>query len=95
MIIIEAAGEAGFSPEFPPSHDIFHKIVVRDNGIGFENKFSDSIFKVFTRLHGHNKYTGSGVGLALCSKIMKNHHGHITAEGSPGNGAAFTLYFPK
>lgn len=94
-ITIHAEGEAKFSPVDPPTHDLFYKIVVRDNGIGFENQYRDSIFKVFTRLHSHNEYSGSGVGLALCRKIMKNHNGYITAEGSPGNGAAFTLYFPK
>ncbi len=65
-----------------------------DNGIGFDNKYGENIFKVFTRLHSFEEYEGSGVGLALCKKIMQNHKGYITAEGEEGVGAVFSLYFP-
>ncbi|MES2689386.1 MAG: ATP-binding protein, partial [Bacteroidota bacterium] len=73
---------------------VYHKITVEDNGIGFEDEFSESIFKLFTRLHGIAEYTGSGVGLALCKKIMQSHNGYITAAGKPNEGAKFYLYFP-
>lgn len=65
-----------------------------DNGIGFDQKFADSIFKVFSRLHTQQEYSGSGVGLALCKKIMQTVGGAIYAEGKVGKGACFTIYFP-
>ncbi|AWI25628.1 histidine kinase [Flavobacterium pallidum] len=65
-----------------------------DNGIGFEPQYADSIFNIFTRLHSVSEYKGSGVGLALCKKIMQTHGGNITATGTPGEGSTFTLYFP-
>ncbi|GGF29536.1 ATP-binding protein [Flavobacterium limi] len=65
-----------------------------DNGIGFEQQYSDSIFKVFTRLHTQQHYSGSGIGLALCKKIMQSLGGAIYAEGVEGEGACITIYFP-
>lgn len=72
----------------------FHKITVSDNGIGFNDEFKETIFKVFTRLHNNREFSGTGVGLALCRKIMKNHNGYIVADGKVGMGASFCLYFP-
>ncbi|KAF2508091.1 ATP-binding protein [Flavobacterium foetidum] len=71
-----------------------HWIRFSDNGIGFDQKYADSIFKVFTRLHNQQEYTGSGIGLALCKKIMQAVGGTIHAEGKPGIGTAITIYFP-
>ncbi len=71
-----------------------HVLYFKDNGIGFEQQYADSIFNIFTRLHGKTEYQGSGVGLALCKKIMQAHGGNITATGNPGKGSTFTLYFP-
>lgn len=65
-----------------------------DNGIGFDQKYAESIFKVFTRLHSQQEYSGSGIGLALCKKIMQTMGGAIYAEGESGKGAVFTIYFP-
>ncbi|RZJ69705.1 ATP-binding protein [Flavobacterium sp.] len=73
---------------------LFEAISVSDNGIGFDQKFADSIFNIFTRLHSHAEYKGSGVGLALCKKIMQTHGGFIEAKGETGLGSIFTLYFP-
>lgn len=73
--------------------ELYH-IEVKDNGIGFSNDYTESIFKVFTRLHSFSEYEGSGIGLALCRKIMQNHKGYILASGQPGEGATFSLYFP-
>jgi PAS domain S-box-containing protein len=73
---------------------IYHRIRIADNGIGFEPQYSERIFQVFQRLHGKNEYEGTGIGLAICKKIMDNHHGFITAAGEPGQGATFTLYLP-
>lgn len=73
----------------------FYKIVVADNGIGFDNTFIDKIFKVFQRLHNHESpYKGKGIGLAICKRIMTNHKGFIRANGKPGEGAEFVLFFP-
>lgn len=65
-----------------------------DNGIGFEPQYAESIFKIFTRLHRQEQYTGSGIGLALCKKIMQTVGGDIHAEGKPGEGADIVIYFP-
>lgn len=65
-----------------------------DNGIGFDQQHADSIFKVFTRLHNQQEYSGSGIGLALCKKIMQTLGGAISAEGKLGEGASITIYFP-
>ena len=65
-----------------------------DNGIGFRNEHSEKIFDVFARLHTKDKYAGSGIGLALCRKIMTRHNGKITASGKEGQGAIFDMSFP-
>jgi len=72
----------------------YHSICFRDNGIGFESTFRERIFQVFQRLHGRKDYEGTGIGLAICKKIMENHDGFIIAESEPDQGAAFTLYLP-
>jgi len=72
----------------------FHVLEFSDNGIGFEQQFAENIFNIFSRLHNQEQYKGSGVGLALCKKIMQVHKGSITAEGIENQGAKFKLYFP-
>ncbi|MBK8812478.1 MAG: PAS domain S-box protein [Acidobacteria bacterium] len=70
------------------------RIVVEDNGIGFDEKYLDRIFTVFQRLHGRGEYEGSGVGLAVCRKIVERHNGDVTASSSPGKGAKFIITLP-
>lgn len=70
------------------------RIVVEDNGIGFEEKYLDRIFTVFQRLHGRSEFEGSGVGLAVCRKIIERHEGSITAQSSPDKGAKFIVTLP-
>jgi signal transduction histidine kinase len=70
------------------------EISVKDNGIGFEQTQSNKIFKTFTRLNPKTDYEGTGLGLALCKKIVERHHGHITAEGKPGEGSIFRIRLP-
>jgi hypothetical protein len=67
---------------------------VEDNGIGFENQYLPKMFTIFQRLHGREKYSGTGIGLAICKKIVELHNGTITAQGEPGNGATFVISLP-
>ena len=67
---------------------------VQDNGIGFDEKYMDKIFAVFQRLHGRTEYEGTGVGLAVCRRIVDRHHGTITARSEPGKGATFIVTVP-
>jgi signal transduction histidine kinase len=70
------------------------RIVVSDNGIGFEPQYSARIFRVFERLNGRTEYPGTGIGLALCHKIVSRHGGQIVAESQLGEGATFTVTLP-
>lgn len=72
-----------------------HRIVVEDNGIGFNEKYVSKIFMPFQRLHGKEEFEGIGMGLAICKKIVERHGGGITARSLPGKGSAFIIYFPK
>ena len=71
-----------------------HWVSFSDNGIGFEQKYAETIFKVFSRLHNQDEYTGSGIGLALCKKIMQTVGGNIEAVGKVGEGTEIKIYFP-
>ena len=73
-----------------PSEDSC-QIIVEDNGIGFDEKYLDRIFNVFQRLHGRTEYEGTGIGLAICRKIVERHQGTITAKSEPGKGASFIV----
>ena len=70
------------------------KIFVKDNGIGFDVKYLDRIFTPFQRLHGRNEYEGTGIGLAVCRKIVERHGGTLTARSEPGEGSTFIATLP-
>ena len=76
-------------------HRKFNRIVITDNGIGFEAQFTTKMFQIFQRLHQQESgYEGKGIGLAICQRIMANHEGYIVADGHSQTGAIFRLYFP-
>ncbi|MFQ5483408.1 MAG: ATP-binding protein, partial [Nitrospinaceae bacterium] len=89
-------------PETVPNIRIRHQttgngkvqISVEDNGIGFNQEFCDRIFKPFERLHGRTQFEGSGMGLALCKKIVERHGGGISAAGRPGEGSTIVIHLP-
>jgi signal transduction histidine kinase len=72
----------------------YAEICFKDNGIGFEQQFAEQIFSIFERLNNQEQYSGTGVGLALCQKIVQHHHGGIRAEGKDGDGAIFYVLLP-
>jgi two-component system, chemotaxis family, sensor kinase Cph1 len=72
-----------------------HRICIEDNGIGFDEKYLNRIFTLFQRLNGKSAYEGTGMGLAVCRRIVERHKGHITARSSPGHGATFMITLPE
>lgn len=78
----------------PNSNSKYYKITIEDNGIGFEQEYAKKIFILFNRLHNKNEYEGTGIGLAICKKIVENHKGFIVAKGIPDQGATFIIYLP-
>jgi PAS domain S-box-containing protein len=72
----------------------FQKIMVMDNGIGFDDKQGERIFQVFQRLHGRSEYEGTGIGLATCRKIVERHGGTISAQSVQGQGTTFIIMLP-
>ena len=73
----------------------FYKITFSDNGMGFDPQFKETIFILFQRLHSKTDYPGTGIGLAICKKIVENHKGHITADSVLGKGSVFTVFLPE
>ncbi|HEX8576898.1 MAG TPA: PAS domain-containing protein [Flavobacterium sp.] len=80
--------------DFADAKGHYLKISISDNGIGFDTEQREKIFDLFKRLHSNEAYSGTGIGLAICKKIMQNHNGYITADGIPDNGSTFNIYLP-
>ena len=72
----------------------FCRIHIKDNGVGFEQQYAEQIFTMFKRLHGNAEYAGTGIGLAICKKIVEEHQGYISAKGTLNKGAVFTISLP-
>ncbi len=87
----------GKAAEYPELHDdtSYIEISVKDNGIGFDQQYASKIFMIFQRLNHDDKYKGTGIGLALCKKIVDNHQGAITVESQPGKGSVFYIILPE
>lgn len=73
----------------------FVRVSIKDNGIGFDEKYTEKIFNIFQRLNGRTAYAGTGIGLAICRKIVANHHGYISAKSIEDVGSEFIVTFPK
>jgi PAS domain S-box-containing protein len=91
--------KAGVAPKIRIESNKFDNenwgISVSDNGIGFEEKYSKRIYKPFERLHGIDVYQGTGMGLAICQKIVSNHGGRISTQSELGKGSTFTIFLPQ
>lgn len=92
---IVSAAEAEKEFGFQVTENSYVRIVVKDNGIGFDEKYADKIFNIFQRLQGRAEYEGTGIGLAICRKIMMNHRGYIRAKSVINQGSEFILIFPN
>ena len=86
-------GANGHSPGESPSGDLC-EITVEDNGIGFDEIYADRIFTVFQRLHSRESYDGTGIGLAICRRIVERHGGSIRASNATDSGSTFTVTLP-
>ena len=97
---IRVSSQPILAKDLPPSVRLtplapwYHRIDVADNGIGFEQMDGERIFQLFQRLHGKNEFAGTGIGLAICAKVVINHQGAIQATSQPGQGATFSVYLP-
>ncbi len=94
VIEITATKLEGAVNGLPDMPEGYYQIEVSDNGTGFEPEYADQIFRIFQRLHRKSDYEGTGIGLALCHKIVQNHGGSISANSEPGVGTTFTIVLP-
>lgn len=91
---IKITAEIADGAEIQATGKNYYKICIIDNGIGMDSMHLSKIFTIFQRLHMRDEYSGNGIGLAICKKIMDNHQGKINVESKLENGSIFNLYFP-
>ncbi len=92
--VISISGETVTSEKINFASQKFYKIIVKDNGIGFNAVYEEKVFKIFQRLHTQTEFMGTGIGLSICKKIAELHGGYIDAQGVEGEGATFSVYLP-
>ena len=92
--VISILGENVISDKINYASKNFYKIIVKDNGIGFDAAYEEKVFKIFQRLHSQTEFMGTGIGLSICKKIAELHGGYIEAQGVEGEGATFSVYLP-
>lgn len=92
--VIEISGKIESMTEGKKGGKKFCRIQIKDNGVGFEQQYAEQIFTMFKRLHGNSEYAGTGIGLAICKKIVEEHHGYISAKSAVNQGATFTITLP-
>jgi signal transduction histidine kinase len=94
--VIKISAETNFNgdPDHPGVKNNYVRINVQDNGIGFEQKYAKQIFDMFKRLNGKSEFDGTGIGLALCKRIVEKHHGFLSAKSKAGEGATFIISLP-
>jgi signal transduction histidine kinase len=92
--VIRITSELSFDTNGEKHRNKYCRIYVSDNGIGFDQKHSEQIFGMFKRLHLNTEFEGTGIGLAICKKIVEQHHGYIYARSREGEGATFIISLP-
>lgn len=93
--VIEISGKIETNDDHPKfKSKKYCRIQIKDNGVGFEQQYAEQIFTMFKRLHGNSEYAGTGIGLAICKKIVEEHHGYISAKSAVNKGATFTITLP-
>ena len=80
--------------KFYKKSDNYHKILFRDNGLGFEQTYAEKVFQLFQRVHTTEKHSGTGIGLTICKKVVQNHNGYIKANSQVNSGTTFEIYLP-
>jgi signal transduction histidine kinase len=92
--IVTVTSEINLPSPVAEDDRLWCRLTFADQGIGFETQYAERVFSLFQRLHGREEYSGTGIGLALCRKIIERHGGTITASSKPGEGAVFTIELP-
>lgn len=93
-IVSKKVRNSEIEENFSKNSEYYYKISFIDNGIGFEPEFASNIFEVFQRLHSKTEYSGTGIGLSICKKIVEKHNGYIYAIGKKNEGSTFVIYLP-